>query len=70
MVKEHPHPSKYGEVFIDKNKLKNIIEKPKEEVGNFISTGIYKLPYSVFNKLEDITSHGIYTLSSELTKHF
>ena len=48
LIKENPHPSKYGVVFIDKYKLKGIIEKPKEEVGKFISIGIYKLPKSIW----------------------
>ena len=34
LIKEHPHPSKYGVVFIEKNNLKKIVEKPKEEIGS------------------------------------
>jgi glucose-1-phosphate thymidylyltransferase len=64
LIKEHPSPSKYGVVFIEKNILKEIVEKPKEEVGRFISTGIYKLPSSIFNNIEEFTSQGIYDLSS------
>ncbi len=64
LIKEHPHPSKYGVVFIEKNNLKEIVEKPKEERGKFISTGIYKLPKTIFNKIEEITSQGTYALSS------
>jgi len=64
LIKEHSHQSKYGVVFIEKTILKEIVEKPKEELGKFISTGIYKLPYAVFNEIEELTSQGIYTLSS------
>ncbi len=64
LIKEHPHPSKYGVVFIEKNRLKEIIEKPKDEVGKFISIGIYKLPKSIFNSIEELASNGIYALSS------
>jgi glucose-1-phosphate thymidylyltransferase len=64
LIKEHPHPSKYGVIFKEKNILKDIIEKPKEELGKFISTGIYKLPYSVFNNITKLTSHGVYALTS------
>jgi len=64
LIKEHPHPSKYGVVFIEKTILKELVEKPKEELGKFISTGIYKLPYEVFDEIEELTSQGIYTLSS------
>jgi glucose-1-phosphate thymidylyltransferase len=64
LIKEHPHPSKYGVVFIEKGNLKEIVEKPKEEVGKFISTGIYKLPKKVFNKIEQVSKQGVYDLSS------
>jgi len=43
LIKDHPHPSKYGVVFIEKAILKELVEKPKEKLGKFISTGIYKL---------------------------
>ncbi len=64
LIKEHPHPSKYGVVFIEKTILKELVEKPKEELGKFISTGIYKLPYKAFEEIEELTSQGIYTLSA------
>ena len=64
LIKEHPHPSKYGVVFIEKGNLKNIVEKPKEEMGKFISTGIYKLPKSIFDKIEELSSQGKYALST------
>ena len=64
LIKEHPHPSKYGVVFIEKQNLNKIVEKPKEEIGKFISTGIYKLPKSIFSKIESLSSQGIYALSS------
>ena len=63
LIKEHPHPSKYGVVFVEKNILREIVEKPKEEVGKFISTGIYKLPCSIFDKAERLASQGVYALS-------
>jgi len=63
LIKEHPHPSKYGVVFVEKNILREIVEKPKEEVGKFISTGIYKLPCSIFDKVERLASQGVYALS-------
>jgi len=64
LIKEHHHPSKYGVVFVEKNILKEIIEKPKDEVGGFISTGIYKLPHSVFSDIDESASQGVYALSS------
>jgi len=64
LIKEHSHPSKYGVVFIEKTILKELVEKPKEELGKFISTGIYKLPYDIFNEIEDLSSQGVFSLSS------
>ena len=64
LIKRHSHPSKYGVVFVEKNILKEIVEKPKEESGRFISTGIYKFPSSIFDDVEKLTSQGVYPLTS------
>ena len=64
LIKEHPYPSKYGVVFLEKGKLKEIVEKPKKESGKYISTGIYKLPKKVFNKIEQLSKQDIYDLTS------
>lgn len=64
LITEHSYPSKYGAVFVEKNILKKIVEKPKEETAGFISTGIYKLPSSVFEIAENLSSQGVYALSS------
>lgn len=64
LIKEHPHPSKYGVVVLEKDKLQRIVEKPPEEIGKFISTGIYKLPKTIFAEVQKQTSEGIYSLSA------
>jgi len=64
LIKEHPYPSKYGVVFVENNNIRRIVEKPKEDVGKYISTGIYKLPRSVFTDIERCTSEGVHALSS------
>ena len=64
LIKEHPHTSKYGVVFVEKRNISRIVEKPKEDVGRYISTGIYKLPESVFSDIEQSFSQGIHALSS------
>ena len=63
LIKEHVHPSKYGVVVVEKNILKEIVEKPAEEGGKFISTGIFKFPDSIFEKVEKVTSQGVYELT-------
>jgi len=64
LIKEHPHSSKYGVVFLENQNLKELVEKPKDEIGTFISTGIYKLPKNIFKKLDELSKQGIYDLSS------
>jgi UDP-N-acetylglucosamine diphosphorylase/glucosamine-1-phosphate N-acetyltransferase len=64
LIKEHPHPSKYGVVFVENRSIRRIVEKPKEDIGKYISTGIYKLPRSVFTEIEQCTSEGAHALSS------
>ena len=66
LIKEHSHPSKYGVVFTEKEKLKKIIEKPKDEIGKFISTGIYKFPKSIFKTIEKLADDGNYALTSSI----
>jgi glucose-1-phosphate thymidylyltransferase len=64
LIKKTPHPSKYGVVFMEKNILQRIVEKPEEEISRFISTGIYKLPSSIFQDVEGLTSQGVYAFTS------
>jgi len=66
LIKEHPHPSKYGAVFLDKNNLKEIVEKPKDDSGKYISTGIYKLPKTFFKKIEQLSKQGVHDISSAI----
>lgn len=65
LIKKHEHPSKYGVVKIENNSLKNIVEKPEKELeGCFISTGVYKFPFSIFDKIDNLISEGLMDLSS------
>jgi UDP-N-acetylglucosamine diphosphorylase / glucose-1-phosphate thymidylyltransferase / UDP-N-acetylgalactosamine diphosphorylase / glucosamine-1-phosphate N-acetyltransferase / galactosamine-1-phosphate N-acetyltransferase len=64
IIKEHSYPSKYGVVFLENQNLKKLVEKPKEEIGKFISTGIYKFPKNVFKKIQELSKQGIHDLSS------
>jgi len=64
LIKEHSHPSKYGVVFVENNSVRRIVEKPKEDIGKYISTGIYKFPHSIFDDIQGCTSRGIHGLSS------
>ncbi len=63
------NPEKYGVLVCNNNKLKKIIEKPKEFVGNLINSGLYKFTPDVFNTLEniDLSPRGEYELTDALT---
>ena len=64
LIKEHSHTSKYGVVFVENRNISSIVEKPKQDVGKYISTGIYKLPCSVFTDIQRCSSQGIHALST------
>jgi len=51
---ENEHPEKYGVLITDNGFLKEIIEKPKEYVGDLINTGLYKFTSDIFKKLSKI----------------
>lgn len=63
-------PEKYGVLIIDeKGELKEIIEKPKEYVGNLVNKGIYKFTPEVFEKISQvkISPRGEYELTDAVT---
>jgi len=51
-------PSKYGVFIVNRGLLKEIKEKPKEFVGNIVSTGLYKFKPEIFKALEGIKKSG------------
>ncbi|MFH0739824.1 MAG: sugar phosphate nucleotidyltransferase [bacterium] len=64
------NPEKYGVLIIDdKGHLKEIIEKPKEYVGNLVNKGIYKFTPEVFEKLSQVclSPRGEYELTDAVT---
>ncbi len=48
---EHENPEKFGVLLTEGEFLKEIIEKPKEFMGNLINTSLYKFTPEVFEKL-------------------
>ena len=49
------HPEKYGVLIEDGDDfLEEIIEKPKEFVGDLINAGLYKFTFEVFDKLSEV----------------
>ncbi len=51
---ENDHPEKYGVLIIDNGFLKEIVEKPKEFVGNLINISLYKFTPEIFEKIFQI----------------
>ncbi|MDP2950751.1 MAG: sugar phosphate nucleotidyltransferase [bacterium] len=63
-------PEKYGVLITDQEgKLKEIIEKPKEFVGNLVNKGIYKFTPEIFEKLPQVclSPRGEYELTDAVT---
>ena len=48
--------SKYGAVILENGKIKEIVEKPKEEISHLANTGIYSLDGEVFENIGEVTS--------------
>ncbi len=66
---EKEHPEKYGILISDNGLLKEIIEKPKEFVGDLVNTGLYKFTPEVFETIPKIklSPRGEYELTDSLT---
>lgn len=66
---KHPNPEKYGVLISDNGFLKEIIEKPKEYVGNLINTGLYRFTPEIFNKIPQVklSPRGEYELTDAVT---
>ncbi|HOW12732.1 MAG TPA: sugar phosphate nucleotidyltransferase [Candidatus Pacearchaeota archaeon] len=65
----HAHPEKYGVLINENGFLKEIVEKPKEKVGDLINAGLYKFTPEVFDKLSEIkkSSRGEYEITDAIT---
>jgi len=48
--------SKYGAIVLENGRVREIVEKPKEEISHLANTGIYSLDMEVFEKIGKVTS--------------
>ena len=66
---EHKSPEKYGVLVSDNGFLKEIIEKPEEDFGNLINTGLYKFTPEVFEKIPEVkkSPRGEYEITDAIT---
>jgi len=63
------NPEKYGVLIEEDGFLKEIIEKPKEYVGNLINSGLYRFTPEIFEKIPFIklSPRGEYELTDAMT---
>jgi glucose-1-phosphate thymidylyltransferase len=54
MIKESSEPHRFGVVEFDKDKIKRVIEKPKDPPSNYIVTGIYMYDNRVFDFIKGL----------------
>jgi len=52
LVKKVDNPARYGVVTLDRDVVKEVIEKPEEAGSNIVSTGIYAFTTEIFNFIE------------------
>ena len=52
LVKKVDNPARYGVVTLDRDVVKEVIEKPEEARSNIVSTGIYAFTTEIFNFIE------------------
>ena len=48
-------PTKYGVLITEDDRVKEIVEKPKEPIGNLVNTGIYRFNREIFEWIDDKT---------------
>lgn len=65
----HENPERYGVLVNGGEFLKEIIEKPKEPIGNLINAGMYKFTPEVFEKIDLIkkSSRGEYEITDAIS---
>ena len=65
-VKEVENPASFGVIIPEKDYVKDFIEKPKEFVGNLVSTGILSLDKSILKEKIEKSERGEYELANFL----
>ena len=63
------NPEKYGVLVVENDSLVRIHEKPKEFVGNFINSGLYKFTPEIFDAINKIglSQRGEYELTDAIS---
>ncbi|UCE38376.1 MAG: NTP transferase domain-containing protein [Thermoplasmata archaeon] len=58
LIAESEIPSKYGVIFLEKETVAKIVEKPTEMLSNLISTGIYRFTPAIFDAIKAVGEKG------------
>lgn len=66
LLTESEIPSKYGVVILEKGKVKNIFEKPQEQISNLISTGVFLFSKKIFKYVEKMEKQGKHDITSSI----
>jgi len=62
LIKAHKDVSKYGVVLVKNGLVKDIIEKPSEEISNLVNTGIYAFGEEIYEFLEEELTSGLLSM--------
>lgn len=62
LIKTHKDVSKYGVVLVKNGLVKDIIEKPSEEISNLVNTGIYAFGEEIYEFLEEELTSGLLSM--------
>jgi UDP-N-acetylglucosamine diphosphorylase / glucose-1-phosphate thymidylyltransferase / UDP-N-acetylgalactosamine diphosphorylase / glucosamine-1-phosphate N-acetyltransferase / galactosamine-1-phosphate N-acetyltransferase len=62
LVKEIDNPKGYGQIIVEGEKVKDIVEKPPSAVSNFINIGCYHINKSFFEKEIEKSERGEYEI--------
>lgn len=62
LLKKVQNPQNFGQVLVQKNKVKKIVEKPKKEISQLVNTGLYLLDKSIFDFKVKKSKRGEYEL--------
>jgi len=66
LLKTVQNPQNFGQVLVQKDKVKKLVEKPKKEVSKLVNTGLYLLDKSIFDFKIKKSKRGEYELTDFL----
>lgn len=60
----------YGVVLLDRSKISKIVEKPRDQIGRLINTGIYMFSPTIFNEIDNtpISETGEYAITDTIQR--